>query len=373
MAYDKFVDSVLLDANLTSVADAIRSKTGKTESLAFPEAFITEINSISGGGSVKVVDSEDEKGGIIRAITAQNSVLLEDSVTITPSSESQTIAPSTGYDGFASALIEAIPSAYIIPSGTLSISENGTVDVSQYANATVNVAGSDSGKISELITRTISEYTGNESVIRSYAFKGCSQLTSVDFAKCTNIERFAFADCSSLTSVDFPKCTNIGSFAFANCSSLTIADFPNCTKLDGYVFSECAGLAEVSFPKFTGIIQNYTFYKCYALSKVHIPSCKGVGGTAFQNCSALTEVSFPMCSSIGYSAFMDCKSLISVYLYYSSVVGLASYNAFTNTPISNPAYVQSYGSIFVPMSLVDAYKSATNWSVYADRMVGVDV
>ena len=53
MAVDKLVDSTQLDADLTSVADAIRTKGGTSASLAFPSGFVSAINAIpTGGGSV---------------------------------------------------------------------------------------------------------------------------------------------------------------------------------------------------------------------------------------------------------------------------------------------------------------------------------
>ena len=57
MAVDKLVDSVQLDADLTSVADAIRAKTGGTAKLAFPADFVNEIGSISGGGGQPIYTS----------------------------------------------------------------------------------------------------------------------------------------------------------------------------------------------------------------------------------------------------------------------------------------------------------------------------
>lgn len=56
MAVDKLVDSTQLDADLTSVADAIRAKTGGTADLAFPSDFVSEIGSISGGGGLDWAD-----------------------------------------------------------------------------------------------------------------------------------------------------------------------------------------------------------------------------------------------------------------------------------------------------------------------------
>ena len=52
MALDALVDSTQLDSDLTDVADAIRAKTGGTAPLAFPNEFISEIGSISGGGTL---------------------------------------------------------------------------------------------------------------------------------------------------------------------------------------------------------------------------------------------------------------------------------------------------------------------------------
>ena len=50
MAVDKLVDSTQLDADLTSVANAIRTKGGTSASLAVPAGFVSAIGDISGGG-----------------------------------------------------------------------------------------------------------------------------------------------------------------------------------------------------------------------------------------------------------------------------------------------------------------------------------
>lgn len=50
MAVDKLVDSTQLDADLTSVANAIRTKGGTSASLAFPSEFVSAIQSIPSGG-----------------------------------------------------------------------------------------------------------------------------------------------------------------------------------------------------------------------------------------------------------------------------------------------------------------------------------
>lgn len=50
MALDKVVDSAVLDAEMTSVANAIRAKTGNTDTLAWPNGFLAAIAEITGGG-----------------------------------------------------------------------------------------------------------------------------------------------------------------------------------------------------------------------------------------------------------------------------------------------------------------------------------
>lgn len=71
MAFDKLVDSVGLDAGLTSIADAIREKAGTSDSLAFPTGFAEAIAAISAGGG----DAPDLWG---------NSTFDSGSFTITP-------------------------------------------------------------------------------------------------------------------------------------------------------------------------------------------------------------------------------------------------------------------------------------------------
>lgn len=50
MAYDKAVDSAQLDADLTLVADAIRTKGGTDAQLAFPSGFVSAVQAFQTGG-----------------------------------------------------------------------------------------------------------------------------------------------------------------------------------------------------------------------------------------------------------------------------------------------------------------------------------
>ena len=58
---------------------------------------------------------------------------------VAPSASAQSVAPDEGYAGLSAVNVAAIPSDYVIPSGTLQITANGAKDVTNYKNVNVNV------------------------------------------------------------------------------------------------------------------------------------------------------------------------------------------------------------------------------------------
>lgn len=106
----------------------------------------------------------------------------------------------------------------------------------------------------------------------------------------------------------------------------------------------------------------YAFRECVGLTGINFPNVVSIGTQAFRSCS-LTSVDFPLVASIGTYVFSDCSALTSVVLRASTVCNLQSANVFTGTPIESGT-----GYVYVPDELVDSYKSATNWSVYADQI-----
>ena len=95
-----------------------------------------------------------------------------DSLTVTPSSSTQTFTPSTDIDGWDEVTVNPIPSEYIVPSGTINITSNGTTNVSQYANANIQVP-----KNVELQAKTATPTESNQTVTADSGYDGLSSVT----------------------------------------------------------------------------------------------------------------------------------------------------------------------------------------------------
>lgn len=331
--------------------------------------------------------------------SATKQLTTQTAKTITPSTTSQAAVAKDVYTTGA-VTVAAIPSNYIVPSGTLTITTSGTHDVKNYASALVEIAssGGGSGEGSEildgLMDGTIASYSNNTlsevrsglfmsctnlstvslpvcTRIRPYAFSGCAKLTTASFPVCTTVDDNAFFLCSRMTSMSFPVCTTIYTGAFARCSSLTEINLPECSEVYTSGFASCAKVTSINLPVCTSL-QNYAFNTCTVLTDVSAPSLKILNNSAFSNCYSLATISLPAATTISQGVFMKCYNLKSLYLTGSTICELKNSNAFTSTPIGGySTSAGTYGSIYVPASMLASYKAATNWTYFSNRMVGI--
>ena len=131
------------------------------------------------------------------AINMQNSGTINNRPvqTVTPTTSQQSVSYSSPYTGLEGVTVNAIPSQYIVPTGTKSITSNGTgIDVSSYALADVAVpTGSTINNQDKTVTPTESEqeitygsgYTGLgtvtvEAISSTYVGSGISRKSSTD-------------------------------------------------------------------------------------------------------------------------------------------------------------------------------------------------
>ena len=274
-----------------------------------------------------------------------------------------TYTPGEGVDGYSQVVVD-VP---VVGWDQKNVTE-GTIEI-------INLNNSASFVVSEAFDNDKNIQTVNlpyATTVGDNAFRSCKSLTQVSLPVCSKIGGGAFYTCSSLTQVDIPMCSYIGNGAFQSCS-LSQVSLPMCSYIGSSAFHLCSSLTQVDLPMCSYIGGN-AFRGCISLSQVSLPVCSyiadgayvgGLGNVSgtFYNCSLLTQVDLPMCSYIGNRAFYNCSSLSIITIGYSSVCSLGGSDAFANTPISSGT-----GSIYVPASLVDAYKSAENWSYYSSRI-----
>ena len=182
----------------------------------------------------------------------------------------------------------------------------GSNDIGQGTNGklvTLDLSGSKIVKGGDCYYRvdngysTYYHYYTSDDVIGDYAFKNCSDLTSLTLpSSVTRIGDYAFKNCSGLTSLTLPSSvTSIGMSAFEYCSSLTSLTLPSSvTRIGDYAFKNCSGLTSLTLPSSVTSIGMSAFEYCSSLTSLTLPSSVNeIGIYAFHGCSGLTSLTLP--------------------------------------------------------------------------------
>lgn len=183
--------------------------------------------------------------------------------------------------------------------------------------------------------------------IDSYKFQNSKLLESVNFSNVTQIGSYCFSGCFYLKNVNIPSLQKLNNYTFVDCKSLNNINLSNLTTqgTQGYNFQK-AGIGELIFPTKpsqggsipVGIVADSTRTSTIDINNYHLGN-----NTTFNN---------------------------SVRLFHLLI--REEENVLGTVSIPNPIRYAGLGWIYVPSNLVNEYKSATNWSDYAQQIVSLD-
>lgn len=201
MALDKLVDSAQLDADLTSVADAIRTKGGTSAQLAFPAGFVSAVQAIPTGGG----------GGLSLDDAMQNK--------------------------FGSGKIEFASATYIPPYGCAREDAHYDSTITEISAPLVTAVG-------------------------TYAFYNLRAVTHISLPLAKTFGGYAFYRCYRLAAIALPACTTVTNYTFAQ-ALVTEADFTALTNIPANAFRDGTNLSTLILRK-TGSIATLANISAFA-------------------------------------------------------------------------------------------------------------
>lgn len=294
-----------------------------------------------------------------------------------------------------------------------------------FKSVTVSVISGLVGVVDGTATElTAADLLGVTGIKRRFLYED-KVITSVEFPETvTRIEEQAFGNCKNLEIVKIPPSVNyIGSYAFVNDSNLKgvyITDleawcnitFPqyaedNPLRYAKNLYLNNALVTTLEIPRTITKIKKSAFVGCSATTIILHDAISSFDHNCFQNCKITSIEIPPLVSDLPYRCFggttitsitipdniktisdcvfFDCKQLVSVEIRGATALTRIGSNTFYNCTALETVTLQttkpptlSSGNftncnalkkIAVPIGSGEAYKSATNWSKYADIIV----
>lgn len=454
MALDKLVDSAQLDADLTTVANAIRTRGGTSDTLSFPSGMASAVLAIpseGGGGTAGFVYPKDINFYDYDGVLLESWTLAElQTKTALPDYPTHAGLISQGWNWTLEALKTTnrrmnVGATYVTDDGStrlyITIDVLGRTTMPLYFSQTVAndvVIDWGDGSATETVegtgaVNTSHTYTSvGDFVIKLKSTTGTMTLgdstnrknifgiapTSSDTSKNYILNRLkkveldsnvelssSFNDCYCLSCLLMSKGFSTSQFKSYSCNNTAIKFivFPDpmsfiknsiqgsnlvsvsvpytLTKLESYALANTK-LKDITLP--TGVssmgafallntnletifiyatyIGNGAFKKNYYLQNVVLSEgLDTIKSTTFEEDYSLTNITIPSTvTSIDYNAFQYCTAMKEYHFKSTTPPNLSG---TTNLTVPEDCI------IYVPQGCAEAYKAATNWATYADKIM----
>lgn len=363
--------------DLTTVADAIRAKSGQTGQLIYPDGFASAVAGIKKAPTGPYMDvleyAEDEEGNhLIKKAKIYNHTRIsanefssqplmqeldwsDPSNSITKLEDSAlngsrligTTIPTTvtevGKGCFSSAIVDTL----IIPAGVKILP----------VNACSGIHGANSEDLVSVVLQS------GLQKIETYAFNN-ARIGSISIPDTVTTVKDGAFSYSKLESVVLPSgITSISNSLFEHCTELTEISIPSTVVYIGEAAFANAGLTSITIPESVSSLGNGTFSECANLASIEILGSPTKIPDAFAYRTVITSFVIPSSvTQIGGMAFATANDALTEITCLATTPPYLVYQPFGNS---------TGFTIKVPSASVAAYKAATNWSDYADQIVGV--
>lgn len=341
MAYDKVVDSAVLDGYFSDIADAIRDKDG-TQNTYTPAQMPQAIEDIPSGGG------DDTLKALLEG-TATGEVTVNGLTTLA----GELIFSR---DMNADVTVLNLPDLETVADANNSNSQYGP-----------GITGSDASTPKKMKLHTINIPKCTNIRFKSWGSTANPKLQTLTTINAPKLQEITGAlPGTSLTQINFPELTAGHQLTFKDNAQLVSASMPKLGQIYADLFNGCTMLEDVDLSSATGFFISYAFANCQNLTTIKLPRLAPAAGAAyiFQKCTKLTSVDMGSNTinggAIGQNVFTDCSALKALVLRHKTINSMNVTNAFTNTPIASGT-----GYIYVPRDLVATYQAATNWSTYS--------
>lgn len=170
-----------------------------------------------------------------------------------------------------------------------------------------------------------------------YMFYGLKKLHKIKMDNLIFANEHFCQLASGITNINFNKLNTIKAYSFYQ-TNIVNAIFPCVTEIKNgeHVLSYCPRLKRIIMP----ILQS------------------GFSGTMLYNVSTVELIDAGQQPSIGFNGNYGTTGVKILILRKSNTI----------TTLKNANYITNLEEVYVPQALLETYKTATNWSVYADKI-----
>ena len=193
--------------------------------------------------------------------------------------------------------------------------------------------------------------------IKQAAFKGCTSLPidNFDFTKYTEIGNSAFTDCVGLAgSITLPSSCTVGTYAFYGCTGITSVTLPSTGSVSSYSFQNCGLVGTLTVPNCNVLSGSQSFKNCTGLTDVVFEgdySAYSAGaGDIFKDNANITGATFNSGVTFQFGSGIN----------YSRVVSMTFKSSTPPTGALNGSF-NAHGTMYVPAESLEAYN---HWAFY---------